>query len=118
MLASIPQSGRILINDHPMSDYDIDEYVSSFPSYFRTLSSSLTLRDNVALSNVAGIDDDEEIIEALKLGGIYEEYSKFSNGLDTDVTRRFADDGVELSKGNGRKSPCRALILKRADYNP
>ena len=110
-----PQSGRILINDHPMSDYDIDEVRQHFSVLFQDfVQFPLTLRDNVALSNVAGIDDDEEIIEALKLGGIYEEYSKFSNGLDTDMTRRFADDGVELSKGQWQKIALSRAYFKNA----
>jgi ATP-binding cassette subfamily B protein len=98
-----------------MSDYDIDEVRQQFSVLFQDfVQFPLTLRDNVALSNVAGIDDDEEIIEALKLGGIYEEYSKFSNGLDTDMTRRFADDGVELSKGQWQKIALSRAYFKNA----
>lgn len=110
-----PQSGRIFINGRPMADYDIAEVRKQFSVLFQDfVQYPLTLRDNVAMSDISRIDDDEEIIAALKLSGIYDEYSKFSNGLDTDMTRRFADEGVELSKGQWQKVALSRAYFKNA----
>jgi ABC-type multidrug transport system fused ATPase/permease subunit len=110
-----PQSGRIFINGRPMADYDIAEVRKQFSVLFQDfVRYPLTLRDNVAMSDISRIDDDEEIIAALKLSGIYDEYSKFSNGLDTDMTRRFADEGVELSKGQWQKVALSRAYFKNA----
>lgn len=105
-------SGKILINGFPMQDYDIQDVRRLFSALFQSfVQYPLTLRENIALSNLQREDNDVEIIEALKKSGIYENFHKFENGLDSHLTRQFDDDGIELSKGQWQK-----IALSRAYF--
>ena len=110
------ESGQILINGFPMSDYDIKDVRKMFSALFQSfVQYPLTLRDNVALSDLSRRDSDDEIIEALKLSGIYENYDKFEDGLESYMTRQFADNGTELSKGQWQKIALSRVYFKNAD---
>ena len=54
-------SGRILINGYPMSDYDIKDIRKLFSALFQNfVQYPLTLRDNIALSDYSRADKDSE----------------------------------------------------------
>jgi ATP-binding cassette subfamily B multidrug efflux pump len=67
---------------------------------------SATIRENIAFGRPTA--SEEEIIEAAKLAGIYDEILEFPNGLDTIVGER----GVSLSGGQKQRvAIARALLL-------
>jgi len=113
MLGLYPvESGQILINGYPMSDYDIRDVRKLFSVLFQNfVQYPLTLRDNIALSDLSRRNKDEEIIEALKKSGAYEYINKFEKGLDSYMTRQFDDKGVEVSKGQWQR-----IALSRAYF--
>ena len=112
------ESGQILINNYPMSEYDIKDVRKMFSVLFQNfVQYPLTLRDNIALSDIQRQNNNEEIIDALKQSGIYENYDKFKNGLDTNMTRQFDDNGVELSKGQWQKISLSRVYFKNAPIN-
>lgn len=98
-------SGKILINGYPIEDYCINDVRKLFSVLFQNYATyPLTLRENVALSDVDRIDRDEEIIAALKESDVYDEIqSKLEKGLDSNMTRQFDDHGTELSGGQWQK---------------
>jgi ATP-binding cassette subfamily B protein len=115
-------SGQILINGYPMSDYDIKDVRKLFSVLFQSfVQYPLTLRDNIALSDPERYDNDAEITEALRQSGIYDvsiDDSKacgiFGNGLDSNMTRQFDDKGIELSKGQWQKIALSRAYFKNA----
>lgn len=109
------ESGQILINGYPMSDYDIKDVRKLFSVLFQTfVHYPLTLRDNIALSDYERQSDDTQIIESLRKSGIYESCDKFEFGLDTYMTRQFDDYGAELSKGQWQKIALSRAYFKKA----
>lgn len=106
-------AGQILLNGHPMSEYDIHEVRKLFSVLFQSfVQYPLTLRENIALSDLERIDKDAEIESALTQSGVAEELvPKLENGLDSLMTRQFDDRGTELSKGQWQK-----LALSRAYF--
>ncbi len=110
------ESGQILINGYPMSDYDISDVRRLFSVLFQNfVQYPLTLRENVALSDLSRIDDDIEIGRALEQSGIYGDIRpKLHNGLDSYMTRRFDDRGTELSKGQWQKVALSRAYFKNA----
>lgn len=110
------ESGQILINGYPMSEYEIKDIRRLFSILFQSfVQYPLTLRDNIALSDYGRANRDEEIIEALKQGGVYDELqTKLENGLDSYMTRRFDDKGSELSKGQWQKVALSRAYFKNA----
>lgn len=110
------ESGQILINGCPMSEYDIWEVRRMFSALFQTfVQYPLTLRDNIALSNYDNVSYDAGIMEALKQSGVYDELqSKLRNGIDSYMTRSFDDNGTELSKGQWQKVALSRAYFKNA----
>ena len=99
-----PNSGRILINGRDVHEYDISSYRKKFAACFQNVVHySLTYAENIALSDMARLNDDEAIEKAAGasgLGGIHEGWKE---KLATPLTRRFSNEGVELSGGQWQK---------------
>jgi ATP-binding cassette subfamily B protein len=109
------ESGRILVNGFPITDYDIKDVRKMFSVLFQNfVQYPLTLRDNIALSDLERPAEDKEITEALKQSGIYEYFDKFENGTDSYMTRQFDDNGTELSKGQWQKIALSRVYFKNA----
>ena len=110
------ESGQILINGYPMSDYDIREVRKLFSALFQSfVQYPLTLRENIALSSLEHIDDSDEIESVLRQSGVYEDIKpKLENGLDSFMTRKFDDKGTELSKGQWQKIALSRAYFKNA----
>lgn len=111
------ESGEILINGCPMSEYDIRDVRELFSALFQSfVQYPLTLRDNIALSDYDRATDDEAIIASLRQSGVYDELQeKLANGLDSYMTRRFDDKGTELSKGQWQKIALSRAYFKNAE---
>ena len=110
------ESGQILINGYPLSDYDIKDVRKVFSVLFQSfVQYPLTLRENVALSELEKIHNDKEIETALAQSGIYEELNRtYAGGLDSYMTRQFDDKGIELSKGQWQKIALSRTYFKNA----
>ena len=110
------ESGQILINGYPMTDYDIKDVRKLFSALFQSfVQYPLTLRENIALSNLDRMNNDDEIETTLKQSGVLEELGpKLQNGLDTFMTRKFDDEGTALSKGQWQKIALSRAYFKNA----
>lgn len=107
------EQGRILINGFPMAEYDLKDIRRLFSVLFQTFAQyPLTLRENIALSDIGRMGESGEIRQALRKGGILGALEpKLENGLDSFMTRQFDDRGTELSKGQWQK-----VALSRAYF--
>ncbi len=110
------ESGQIFINGYPMADYNIRDVRKLFSALFQNfVQYSLTLRENIALSDLERIENDEEIENVLKQSGVYEDIlPKLENELDSYMTRSFSDTGTELSKGQWQKVALARAYFKNA----
>ena len=110
------ESGQILINGYPMSDYNIRDVRKLFSALFQSfVQYPLTLRENIALSSLERVDNSDEIEGVLIQSGVYEGIKlKLENGLDSFMTRQFADNGTELSKGQWQKIALSRAYFKNA----
>lgn len=107
------ESGEILINNYSIYDYKKTEVRALFSVLFQNyVQYPLSLRENIALSSIERIDSDREIITAQIQSGIYDDITRLlEDGLDSYMTRRFDDKGIELSKGQWQK-----IALSRAYF--
>ena len=110
------ETGEILINGYPMSDYDIRDVRKMFSVLFQSfVQYPLSLRDNIVLSDYERASDDDAITASLKQSGVYDELQeKVSAGLDSYMTRKFDDQGTELSKGQWQKIALSRAYFKNA----
>lgn len=109
-------SGRILVNGYPMSDYNISDVRRMFSVLFQDfVQYPLTLRENVSLSDSIKMRDDNGIEAALVQSSVYDELQpKLENGLDSFMTRQFDDKGTELSRGQWQKIALSRTYFKNA----
>ena len=107
-----PQSGEILLGGKNISCYPIEQLHAIFGVYFQDVNHySLTLRENIAISDICQKDDDQAIYSAAKVSGADKIIETLERGLDSDMTRRFNDKGAELSGGQWQK-----IALARAFF--
>ena len=111
-------SGEILINGVPLNEYDIYSIRKLFSVLFQNyLHYPLTLRENISLSDISKMDDDDEIKKALIKSGLAEDsfaHMVGEKGLNTYLTRQFDDEGLELSKGQWQKIAIARVYFKNS----
>ena len=113
-----PNEGEILYNGIDIRDYDVHEYRSRIGTIFQDFRIfAATVGENVVL------DKDEETIEkesrpavlkALEYSGFKERLDKLSNGLATELTTEFEQEGIDLSGGESQKLAIARAFFKDA----
>ena len=123
-----PDRGKIRVNGVDIHEYTLISLRANFSVYFQDMQNlSFSLRENFAYTDGGG---DERDIErrarmALRAAGAEDILEKCDNGIDTNITRYFSDDGIELSGGQHQKLAlaralfrnCSALILDEPSSN-
>ena len=103
-----PLSGRILLNGHPLQDYDLNQlrqhigFVSQTPSLF-----SASIQDNILF----GRDSigEADLMAAIAVAQLEQDLPLFSQGLETVIGQR----GVKISGGQKQRiAIARALVEK------
>ncbi len=110
-----PNEGEILYNGINIREYDVKEYRKLIGTIFQDYKIfAATVGENVVL------DEDEKTIEkesrqavlkALEYSGFGGRLDKLPNGLSTELTTEFEQEGIDLSGGESQK-----LAIARAFY--
>lgn len=107
-----PDSGLIKKNDIDIRQYSINSLRRNFSVYFQEmLNYSFSIRDNLTIADETNPDIEGSISKAIEDSCFQDVLSKAPRGLETDVTRFFESDGLELSGGQNQK-----LALARAFF--
>lgn len=107
--------GEIRLNGIPLNNYNIYSVRKLFGTLFQSYSKfNITLRENVALSAIDEMHDDQKIINALTLADVVEVLEKCKGNLDTFLEREFDDNGVALSGGQWQKVALARVYFKNA----
>jgi ATP-binding cassette subfamily B protein len=94
-----PTSGTILLDGHPIDEYDLGELRTLFGVLFQDfVRYELTVRDNIAFGNVSQIDNTERLRNAAHLAGCLHEIEQLASGFNTCLGHALAG-GVDLSGG-------------------
>lgn len=110
-----PSEGEILYDGINIKDYDVNEYRDMIGTIFQDFKIfAATVEDNVILENeddIAKKKHGAQVQAALTYSGFRDRLDTLPQGLSTELTTEFEEDGVDLSGGESQK-----LAIARAFY--
>ena len=110
-----PTSGQVLWNGCDIKDLKIKEYRESFGTVFQDFQIfAVSVAENVKADTVDDGDRDM-IYKSLERSGLEAKIQAMTAGIDTEVTREFAEDGANLSGGERQKLAIARAFMKDAD---
>lgn len=110
-----PTEGEILLDGINIKDFDVNEYRLRFGVIFQDFFKyEFTLRENIAVGNIAEIENDEKIKYAASRSLAEQVIAEMEDGLEQRLGRRFAS-GQELSGGQWQKVALARAYMKDAD---
>lgn len=110
-----PSSGIVKINGINISLYTINSLRKIFSVYFQDMSNfAFSIRENFRLTNPNGLENDDDIFEALDKSDFMEILGLNEDGLDAYISKFFTPDGLILSGGQTQKLAL-ARVLHRKD---
>ena len=107
----LPDEGEILIDGHPLGEYNRDELYTLFsivPQNYTILPA--TIAENVAFRDRSEIDE-ARILLCLEKAGIADKILSLPKGIDSMLDKQYDADAVNFSGGELQK-----LLLARAIY--
>ncbi len=107
-----PTSGHIQLNGVDAEELDAQEYRKLFCAVMQDFQMySFTLRENITFSETATETQLERADRCLRDIGMRQTVERLPHGIETYLTQRYSEDGVELSGGENQK-----LAIARALY--
>lgn len=109
-----PTEGRILLDGRDIREYSAESYLERFSVVFQDFRLlAAQIRENVACSDVP---DAEKLWAALEKVGLSEKVASFSGKEQTQLSKKFYEDGIELSGGQNQKLAIARAIYKDAPF--
>ena len=110
-----PNEGEILLDGVNIKEYDVEEYRRKIGTVFQDFKIfAATVKENVLL-DFAESGKDEDVLKAIEKSGFVERLETLSDGLQTNITTEFEENGVNLSGGEGQKLAVARVFYKDAN---
>ncbi|MBP1547683.1 MAG: ABC transporter ATP-binding protein [Oscillospiraceae bacterium] len=110
-----PDEGEILLDGVNIKEYDVNEYRRKIGTVFQDFKIfAATVKENVLL-DFAEKGSDEAVIKAIEKSGFAQRLETLSDGLETNLTAEFEENGVDLSGGEGQKLAVARVFYKDAN---
>lgn len=109
-----PTSGIILVNGEPLGSIRLDDYRRSISALFQDFHIlAFTVAENIALSE--NDIDKSRARDALQKVGMLERVDGLPKAIDTAVTHKIEDGGVEMSGGEAQRLALSRALYRNAD---
>lgn len=109
-----PQKGNVTIDDISITDVDSQAYFHNFgvvPQCFNIYAT--TLANNILMDSYK-TENEKKIIDALKCSELYPKVMSWKEGIQSQLTREFSEEGIYLSGGEMQKvAIARAFVNKK-----
>lgn len=110
-----PDAGEILLDGVNIKEYDVEEYRRKIGTVFQDFKIfAATVKENVLL-DFAENGKDSEVISAIEKSGFDDRLVTLTDGLETNLTTEFEDNGVNLSGGEGQNLAVARVFYKDAN---
>lgn len=112
-------TGDILINGDKIQKFTLESYRNKFGTVFQDFQIyAATVGENV-LSDECKQEDEKRVVSALSNSGFNDKLSSMKNGIHTQLTKEFDNNGTNISSGEAQKiaiarifaRPCDIVIL-------
>lgn len=112
-----PTEGTVSYHGRNIKEYDIDDYHRKIGVVFQDYKMyGASLFENVVLDDMEATTKEREKVEdALKRSGFENRLSHLPEGLDTQLTTEFDENGVNLSGGESQKTAIARAFYRKAD---
>ncbi len=108
--------GKISINGVDIREYELSSLRRAFGVLFQDfVRYSMTAGENISLSDLEHQQDGPRLDAACRRSGVWEFASLWEQGLDTPLTRRFDNAGMELSGGQWQKISLARTLFRTCD---
>ncbi len=98
-----PSNGHIEYNGRDIKDYKLDEYRNNFGTIFQDYKVfAATVAENV-LGGEYTPEKEKVVLDALHRATFDDKLAELPNGIHTNLTREFDEEGVNLSGGEAQK---------------
>lgn len=96
--------GEICYCGTNIKELDLPEYRKLYGTAFQDYQVfSMTVAENVLMRKPESTEDYKKVENSLKRAGVYEKVCRLPHGMDTILTKEFAEDGAMLSGGELQK---------------
>lgn len=96
--------GEILYYGKNIKELDLPEYRKLYGTAFQDYQVfSMTVAENVLMRKPESTEDYKKVEDSLSRAGVYEKVCRLPHGMDTILTKEFAEDGAMLSGGELQK---------------
>ena len=108
------KGGVIKADGRDIREYDPKKYRDTIGTVFQDFQIFAgNVKENGVLDVADGIED-ENVKKALSQSSLMERIDRFKNGLDTELTTEFSEEGVNLSGGESQKLAISRVFYKNA----
>ena len=118
-----PSEGEILLNGKNIKEYNLQKYRALFATAFQDFQIfSLSVMENVLMRSEKengkpfDSEDEEQVIHALEMAGVYKKIKSLPQGIHTILTKEFAEDGAVLSGGEYQKIVVARAFIKNSPF--
>ena len=107
--------GSIKYGDHDIREYNTHEYRKKISAVFQDYNIyAATIAENVLLRKYDK-KDEADVLAALDKADFTKKLKKLPDGINTQLTREFSDDGTNLSGGESQKIAISRVFLNNED---
>jgi len=109
-----PDKGVILYNGKDIRGYNLKAYRDVFATTFQDFKLfGMSVKENILMGRHFS-NEDERVIKALKMAGVYDKIMTLKDGMDTMMTKEFDEEGAVLSGGESQKVAVARTFVKDA----